>query len=329
MNVRGNMTAEKYKITIITHIGRIAVFAAIIAVVLSFSACNYTTKKSSSTTGELTVGIDEGLAPLMQEETAEFMRLNNESKIGLQIKTSKEVIADLNAGVYKTIVVGRDLTKEEADIFAQNKIELKKSKFALDGIGVIVNPKNPLVKINFNELKRIYTGEQADWKDLDGDNKDVYKGKIKVLTARKNASIHDIFKEKVLAGAEFGTTDLVCSTSTQMMSEVRNNENAIGFISMAWITISNDTLDATVKPLKVASVNPQTGAVGSYVSLHQAYIANNSYPLVTESYIISSDFSMNLSVGFTSFLVAYDGQRIVLRSGLVPVTQPVKIIQLN
>lgn len=322
------MTSELIKI-FKNLVSRIAVFAVIIAAMFTLSACDYTTKKSSSTTGELTVGIDEGLAPLMEEEAAEFMRLNNESKVKVSIKTSKEVIADLNSGVYKTIVVGRDLTKEEADIFTSNKIELKKNKFALDGIGIIVNPKNPLTKINFNELKRIYTGEQTEWKDMDGDNKDIYTGKIKVFTARKNASIHDIFKDKVLAGAEFGTNDVVCSTSTQMMNEIRNNENAIGFISMAWITVSNDTLDVTVKPLKVAAVNPQTGAVGNYVSLHQAYIANNSYPLVTESYIISSDFSMNLSVGFTSFLVAYDGQRIVLRSGLVPVTQPVKIIQLN
>ncbi len=308
---------------------KISFLALITCMSLIQAACDYTTQKSTSTTGALTIGVDEGISPLVKEEASEFMRLNKEAKVELNIKTSKEVIAELNSGVYKTIIVGRELTKEEADIFTANKIELKKNKFALDGIGVIVNPKNPIRKINFNELKRIYTGEQADWKDLDGDNKDVYTGKIKVFTARKNASIHDIFKDKVLRGVDFGSTDVICSTSTQMMTEIRNNENAIGFVSMAWITISNDTLDESVKPLKLAVVDPNTGAVGDYVGLHQAYIANKTYPLVTEAYIISSDFSMNLSVGFTSFLISYDGQRIVLKSGLVPVTQPVKIIQLN
>jgi phosphate transport system substrate-binding protein len=311
-----------------TEAVKISIFALIICMVL-FTACDYTTQKSTSTTGDVTIGVDEGISPLVKEEAAEFMRLNKEAKVNLSVKTSKEVIAELNSGVYKTILVGRELTKEEADIFAANKIEIKNNKFALDGIGVIVNPKNPVRKINFNELKRIYTGEQTDWKDLDGDNKDIYKGKIKVYTARKNASIHDIFKDKVLRGADFGNVDVICSTSTQMMNEVRNNENAVGFVSMAWITISNDTLDESVKALKLASVDPNTGAVGDYVGLHQAYIANNTYPLVTAAYIISSDYSMNLSVGFSSFLQAYEGQRIVLKSGLVPVTQPVKIIQLN
>lgn len=307
---------------------KISLFASILTFVI-FYACDYTTQKSISTTGELTVGVDEGIQPLIQQEASEFMRLNKESKITITVKTSKEVISDLNGGVFKTIVAGRDLTKEEADIFAANKIELKKSKFALDGIGVIVNPKNPIKKLNFNELKRIFTGGQDDWKNLDGDNKDVSSGKITVFIARKNASIHDIFKERALAGADFGKGDAICSTSAQMMSEIKGNENAIGFISMAWITVSNDTLDPGVKPLKIAEVDPKTGAVGDYVSLHQAYIANKTYPLITEAYIISTDFSMNLSVGFTSFVVSYDGQRIVLKSGLVPVTQPVKIIQLN
>jgi len=307
---------------------KIILFAAVLSLI-AFSACDYTVKKSASTTGELTVGVDEGISPVVQEEASEFMRLNNEAKVTLNIKTTKEVIADLNNGTYKSVVVGRDLTKEEADIFAANKIELKKSAFALDGIGVIVNPKNPLTKLNFNELKRIFTGEQNEWKELDGDNKDVYSGKIKVFIARKNASVHDIFKSKVLAGAEFGANDVICSTSSQMMREIKENENAIGFISMAWITVSNDTLDESVKPLKIASVDPNTGAIGNYVGLHQGYIANKTYPLVTEAFIFSTDFSMNLSVGFSSFMSSYDGQRIVLKSGLVPVTQPVKIIQLN
>ncbi|MCI0716225.1 MAG: substrate-binding domain-containing protein [Chlorobi bacterium] len=306
-----------------------AALLALLSMFVLFSGCDYTTQKSVTTVGEITIGVDEGLLPVMSREASEFMRLNNEAKLNLTVKTSKEVIADLNSGVYKTVVVDRDLTKEEADIFAANKIELKKTKFALDGIGVIVNPKNPLTKLNFNELKRIFTGVQKDWKDLDGNNKDVYIGNIKVLIARKNASIHDIFREKVLAGVDFADYDLICSTSAQMMSEIKSSENAIGFISMAWITVSNDTLDTSVKPLKIASVDPKTEAVGDYVSLHQAYIANKSYPLITEAYIISSDFSMNVSVGFTSFLAAYDGQRIVLKSGLVPVTQPVRIIQLN
>jgi phosphate transport system substrate-binding protein len=295
---------------------------------LFFAGCNFEQIKSKSTTGELTIEVDEGLYPVIKKEADEFTRLNKEAKINIAVKTSKEVIADLVNGSVKMIVSGRDFTKEESEVISANKTEIKKNKIALDGIGVIVNPNNPVRKLNYNELKRIFTGETTDWANLDGDNKDVYKGKIKVCIARKNAAIHDIFKEKVLGNADFKNYNLICSTSTQMINEIKTNDNAIGFISMSWITKFADTLETFVKPLKIAAVD-SAGRVGDYVGLHQAYIADRSYPLVTEAYLMSTDFGMTLSVGFTSFMLAYDGQKIILNSGLVPVTQPVKIIQLN
>jgi len=294
---------------------------------LYFSSCE--TRKSTTTIGELNVQVDEGISPVVKKEADEFMRLNAESKLTTEIKTTNEVIAGLINGNAKTIVVSRDFSKEENDVIANNKLEVKKNKFALDAIGVIVNNSNPLKKLNYNELKRIFTGETTEWKNMDGNNKDIYTGKIKVFIARKNASVHDIFKEKVLGGADYFSRSTICSTSTQMLSEVKGSKDAIGFISMAWITVNADTLDTSIKALKIAPVDSSNGFIGDYTGLHQAYIADKSYPLVTEVYIMSTDFSMNVSVGLISFMLSYDGQRIVLNSGLVPVTQPVRIIQLN
>jgi phosphate transport system substrate-binding protein len=306
----------------------ITVIALLLASFIFFS-CDYTVKKSTTTIGELTVAVDEGISPVVKKEADEFMRLNTESKINLQVETTNEAVANLINGKTKMVVVGRDFSKEENDIIANNKLEVKKSKVALDGVGVIVNNNNPLKKLNFNELKKIFTGEVTEWKDLEGDNKDIYSGKIKVFIARKNASIQDYFKQKVLTGADYYNKSTICSTSTQMLAEIKSNESSIGFISMAWITKFADTLSTEVKPLKIASVDPSNGYVGEYVGIHQAYIYDKTYPLVTEAYIMSTDYSMNLSVGLTSFMLAYDGQRIILNSGLVPVTQPVRIIQLN
>jgi ABC-type phosphate transport system substrate-binding protein len=303
--------------------------ALFLILALFISSCDYTLKKSATTVGELSAEVDEGIAPVIKKEADEFTRLNSEAKVLLQVKTTNEVIADLVNGTTKTIVVGRDFTEDEKKVISNNKLEIKKDTFALDGIGVIVNNSNPVKKLNYNELKRIFTGETVEWNELDGDNKDLYKGKIKVFITRKNASIHDFFKQKVLNGTNFYDKSTICSTSAQMMNEIKNNENSIGFVSMAWITVKADTLDTSVKPLKIAAVDPSNGYVGEYVGLHQGYIANKSYPLVNYAYIMSTDFSMNVSVGFISFMLSYDGQRIVLNSGLVPATQPVRIIQLN
>lgn len=293
-----------------------------------FASCNFEKIKSVTTTGEATIGVDESVSPLMKKEADEFMRLNKESKINERIETSNELIADILNGDMKTIVVTRDFSQSEKDMISKYKIEIKKNFFAKDGIGIIVNPANPLTKLNYNELRRIFLNETTDWKDLDGDNKNAYSGKIKVFIARKNAALHDYLRAKVLNGMDFGKACVVCTTSAQILDNVKADKNAVGFISMSWITKFADTLETEVKPLKIAVVD-SAGHIGNYVGLHQAYIANGSYPFTMGIYVMSTDFDMNVSVGFISFLVSYDGQKVVLNSGLVPVTQPVQIIELK
>jgi phosphate transport system substrate-binding protein len=295
---------------------------------LVYWGCNYGNVKSVTTIGETSIEVDESISPVVKKEADEFMRLNNESKINMKIKTSSEVTADLLNGDIKTIIVSRDFNENEKEHIQKFKIDMKRNVFAVDAIGVIVNKENPVGKLNYRELKGIFTGETQDWKNLEGDNKDVYKGKIKVFIARGNAAIHDIFKDKVLAGSEYGKYDVPCSTSTQMLDEIQKDKNAIGFITMSWITKFADTLDTAVKPLKIGAVD-SSGRIDKYVGLHQGYVANGDYPLAIKIYIFSTDYGMNVSVGLLSFMLAYDGQKIALNSGLVPVTQPVKIIQLN
>lgn len=295
---------------------------------LFFVGCNYDKVKSVTTIGETSIEVDESISPVVKKETDEFMRLNNESKIKTTVKTTNEVMADLLNGDIKTVVVSRDFTPAESEHLQKFKIDVKKNEFAVDAIGVIVNTSNPLRKLNYRELKGIFTGQTEDWKNLEGDNKNVYSGKIKVFIARGNAAIHDIFKEKVLAGSEYGKADVPCSTSTQMLDEIKKDKNAIGFITMSWITRFADTLDTAVKPLRIGAID-SAGIMSDYIGLHQGYVANGEYPLAIKIYIFSTDYSMNVSVGLISFMLAYDGQKIALNSGLVPITQPVRIIQLN
>lgn len=303
-------------------------FICLTLVSLIFFSCDYGKIKSVTTIGETTIGIDESVAPVLAKETEEFMRLNKESKINSVVKTSTVLMADLLNGDIKTVVVKRDFNDSEMVFIKNHKLEVKRNKLALDAIGVIVNPANPVRRATFKQLDSIFTGKITDWKDFHDEEQETYKGKIKVFIARKNSSLHDFFRERVLEKKEFAKTDIICSTSTQMLDEVKKDKFAIGFIAMSWITKSADTLDSVVKPLKISGKD-SSGRTTDYIGLHQAYVATKAYPLIMDVYIYSTDFNLNVSVGFISFLTSYDGQKIVLNSGLVPETQPVRIIQLN
>lgn len=62
---------------------------------------------------------------------------------------------------------------------------------------------------------------------------------------------------------------------------------------------------------------------------YQAYIATGSYPLSRPVYILLNDPRGALPSGFTAFLTGARGQRIILKSGLVPATEPVRIVHVN
>jgi phosphate transport system substrate-binding protein len=62
---------------------------------------------------------------------------------------------------------------------------------------------------------------------------------------------------------------------------------------------------------------------------YQAYLFYGDYPLTRSIYILLNDPRNALPWGFASFLTSDKGQRIILKSGLVPATQPVRVVDIK
>jgi phosphate transport system substrate-binding protein len=67
-------------------------------------------------------------------------------------------------------------------------------------------------------------------------------------------------------------------------------------------------------------------SVDDYVQPYQGYLAQGTYPLKREVFIISREARAGLGTGFASFITGDKGQRIILKSGLVPASMPVRIV---
>ncbi|HMD14487.1 MAG TPA: phosphate ABC transporter substrate-binding protein, PhoT family, partial [Bacteroidota bacterium] len=61
----------------------------------------------------------------------------------------------------------------------------------------------------------------------------------------------------------------------------------------------------------------------------QAYLYKGYYPITRGVNIYSKADSYSVATGFTAFITSAPGQKIVLNSGLVPVTMPVRIVELT
>ena len=62
---------------------------------------------------------------------------------------------------------------------------------------------------------------------------------------------------------------------------------------------------------------------------YQAYLALRQYPLTHDVFILVNDPRNGLPTGLMTFLTKDRGQRIILKSGLVPATQPVRLVNVK
>ena len=315
-------------------------YVIVFSVMIIFSGCKFDEIKSVTTTGELSIVVDENVEPLMKAEISEFERLNPEAKVKIKVAPTKVAKADLINGETKFIVVTRNFDEEEIAVLKKNKTEFKEYPLAVDGIGFIVNPKNPVKKVTSDDLKNIFTGKFTKWTEIkseqdksqDEEAEKFFKAsidKIKLFIQRKNSSTYDYVLDSILKKTEYSNTAVVCSTSAQVLYNVRNTENAIGIINMNWLTTGNaDTIDSTVKTLKVSKI-ADNGRQYDFAEFHQGLIYNASYPYRRTIYVFSTEQDMKLSSGFITFLLHNEGQKVVLKNSLVPVSQPVRTIQIN
>lgn len=303
------------------------------------SGCKFDEIKSVATTGEMTIDVDENVEQLMLAEIKEFERLNPEAKVKMKSLPTNNAIANLINGDTKLIVIARSLSEEERALLLKNKLEVKEYPLAIDGIGFIVNSNNPLKRVTSEDLKKVFTGEYKYWTDIKSQNNDQNieakkfftgtKDNIKLFIQRKNSSTYQYVLDSILKKIEYANTVQVCSTSVQVLNAVRENESGIGIISMNWLSKgSQDTIDTTVNTLKISKIK-DNGVQDDFREFHQGLIYTGQYPYRRTIYIFTTDSGIKLSTGFITFLVKSDGQKIVVKNSLAPITNPVRTIQLN
>lgn len=114
---------------------------------------------SDGSTGQITVGGSSSVAPVMEKLIEAYQTLNTGAKIELQTSDSTSGMTGAIDGTFAIGMASRDLKDEE-------KAELNGTAFALDGIAVVVNPRNAVDGLSMEQLKSIYVGDTTDWGDV-------------------------------------------------------------------------------------------------------------------------------------------------------------------
>jgi phosphate transport system substrate-binding protein len=81
--------------------------------------------------------------------------------------------------------------------------------------------------------------------------------------------------------------------------------------------------------IRTVAVSQQMSTDNSYYPPDQGSIYLKLYPFVREIYLISRETFKGLGSGFIQWATAEQGQRIVLKAGLVPATMPIRLVQIK
>ncbi|MCU0372661.1 MAG: substrate-binding domain-containing protein [Ignavibacteria bacterium] len=303
------------------------------------SGCDFGNIKSKATIGEMTIEADENLEPVLPFLKDEFQRLNPEAKLNYTVKPTRNVITNLLNKDTKVIMTAGEFNEEDKKYLSDYKIEVQKFEIAVDAVGFIVNPDNPVIRLTSSDLAKIFAGEITLWSEIKAQdneqNENVLskmKGddnKIKVFIQRPNSATYQYVKDTVLMGKDFLKSAVICSTSSQMLQMIRESKNAIGISNLCWLAKGNqDSLDSSVKPLRISRIYPN-GRQDDFTELHQGLVFTKKYPYIRKVYVYTTILDISLATGWITFLTNKDGQKVFLEKGLAPVSQPVKVIQIE
>jgi phosphate transport system substrate-binding protein len=297
----------------------------IVVVLIVCGALMFGCERQESTTttkGSVTIECDESVLPVMQLEADDFHTTYPEAQVTLRSVEAREAIADFVNDTTRVIICGRAFNKEEREAIAAAKIELKEFKVALDAIAVIGHKDNPVKRLRISELDSMFSGTITRWEGKPrGDYIDIAIGGI-------NSSINEVFTTTILKDSPAALTGTRYASSKELLEFVRTRRNAIGIIGLSWLKGAEQ--DLTVFALGDPSTRvDSTEPVGKYYSPAQAYVYKHYYPITRPLYIYSREVKRNVGLGFIAYVSSALGQKIFLNQGLVPITMPVRIVELT
>ncbi len=204
------------------------------------------------------------------------------------------------------VVMSRSLNPNEKKVFENKKVVIRVNRFAIDAIALIVNQSAADSVVEVSDIINVMQGRKSKIKSLVFDN-------ANSSTVRYLKELSDI-KDLPASGI------YALKSNPEVIRFVHDNPGTIGVVGVNWMEQPEKDMQAYVDKLRMIAVKNLPGKPGSdqYYMPDQDHIAAGLYALTRDLYIINCSGGPGVGAGFASFLAGEKGQRIVLKSGLVP-----------
>ena len=273
--------------------------------------------------GEITVAVDESFQQIIEAEKMAFEKTFPYTKINLVYKNEGEAVAMMLNEKARMAIVARELDAKEKEAFKRDDFRYKSYKFAGDGIALITNKSNKDTLITTQDLEALMKGTRKRYGNSGKDIVLVFDG-----TSSSNLTfLIDTFNIDRKMKVSF----FAAKSNKEVIEYVKTHTNAMGVIGSNWISDGDDPTSLTfIRSINVLSVaNKQYPTKEDYYQPFGYNLALKKYPLTRQIKLILREAHMGLGTGFVNYMTLEQGQLIVYKNGLIPLTQPLQIRQVE
>lgn len=251
-------------------------------------------KKTSAKglSGTITLSGSTSMEKLANALSESFMEQHNDVTVTVEFTGSGAGIEAVLAGNCDIGNASRNLKDEEKTNGGVENI------VAIDGIAVVVDPANTVVKLTKEELTDIYTGKVTNWSEVGGTDAPI------VVVGREAGSGTRGAFEEILKIEDACAYANELDTTGAVMAKVATTPGAIGYISLdvvddSVIAVALDGVEATADNVKA----------GDYF-LSRPFVMTTKGEISEQSELVQAWFE---------YVYSEEGQNVAAEVGLITV----------
>ncbi len=283
--------------------------AALILLLVFLAACAKPNSDiSNSPSKTITNTGSDTMVNLALAWAEQYQKENPDIQISVTGGGSGTGINALLSGTTDIANASREMKDEEKATAEENGFKPQELVIARDAIAVIVNPENPVSELSLEMISKIYKCEINNWSELGGEDRPIVR-----LSRESNSGTHVYFLETVIRLGDkedksiFCPETLLLPSSEGIISEVRDNPNAIGYDGLGYVTDE-------VKMLALAGNETK-----EFVLPSESTANDGSYPISRNLFIYTRGEPVGEIRDYLDWILSAEGQSIVSQLGFVPV----------
>lgn len=254
--------------------------------------------------------VESSVYPIVDDINEVFKTYYGDADIKLKMLSQNEILNAVYKDSNRLAIMPKTFTTKELEVF-KGRVVPKITPIAKDAVLFIVQKNATDTLISYKEVIDVFKGSKKSDKvfvfhDANSNIVENMKADAKVTALSKNV--------------------YYAKTVEEIVSYINKNKNAVGVVGINWMLQPDAKIKESIKQLR--SMWVYNDSLKQYFAPSQSTIADNTYPLIRTINIIDVQGKTGLGTGFANFAASDKGQRIVLKSGLMPISLPKREINI-